>query len=215
MESMLRAVESRIESGEGTRGAEPAVALARIVGVGVPANDWGFDTVRSSVRFSIRHLMAGRVRGQFTKARGTMSLDPSRPEPSRLSLHIDAGSIDTGDARRDADLRSPDFLHVVRYPRLSFTGTRAKGLGGGRFAVTGTMEIRGVTRDVVLEAQYRAAARDPWGNDHLTLEAKIRIDRAAFGLNWNEVRPAGELFLGDSVDLAMEIEATRLPMNAA
>jgi polyisoprenoid-binding protein YceI len=176
---------------------------------------WGFDTVHSSIHFSVRRMVVGRVRGQFTKWRGTMSFDPARPEVSRVTVRIDADSIDTGDPQRDAHLRSPDFLDAERYPLLAFDSTGVEDLGKGRLAIKGALEIRGVTRDAVLEATYRGSVRDRWGNDHLGFEARGRIDRGAFGLRWNEVLPTGELFVGESVDISIEIEATRLPVSPA
>jgi polyisoprenoid-binding protein YceI len=176
---------------------------------------WRFDTVHSTIEFSVRRMLVGRVSGQFTKWRGTMTFDHAHPEVSELSVRIDAASIDTGDLERDAHLRSPDFLHADQHPLLTFESLGVARVGEGHFAVTGALQIRGVTREVVLDAIYRGTARDLWGNDHLSFEASGRIERGAFGLKWNQVMPTGELFVGESVEIAMAIEATRLPANVA
>jgi polyisoprenoid-binding protein YceI len=194
----------------------PAVAVKdRSAEVTHIPHTWRFDTVHSSIQFSVRRMLVGRVTGEFTKWRGTMAFDLARPEASQLSVRIDAGSIDTGDTERDAHLRSPDFLHADGHPLLTFESARVAVLSEGRFAVTGALQIRGVTREVVLEATYRGATRDLWGNDHLQFDAKTRIERGAFGLKWNQVMPTGELFVGESVEITMTIEATRLPVNLA
>jgi polyisoprenoid-binding protein YceI len=176
---------------------------------------WRFDTVHSSIHFSVRRMLVGRVAGEFTKWRGTMAFDPAQPEASHLDVRIDAGSIDTGEVERDAHLRSPDFLHADAHPVLTFQSLRVDVVEEGRFAVTGLLQIRGVTREVVLHATYRGTTRDPWGNDHLTFDASTRIERGAFGLKWNQVMPTGELFVGESVEITLAIEATRLPVNVA
>jgi polyisoprenoid-binding protein YceI len=176
---------------------------------------WRFDTVHSSIHFSVRRLLVSRVHGEFTKWRGTMTFDPARPEASQLSVRIDAGSIDTGEPERDAHLRSPDFLHAEQHPVLTFQSARVLAVDATRLAVTGALQIRGVTREVTLDATYRGTVRDEWGNDHLVFTATTRIERGAFGLKWNQVMPTGELFVGESVEISMDIEATRLPVNVA
>ena len=67
----------------------------------------------------------------------------------------------------------------------------------------------------MLGAKYRGLVRDQWGNDHLGFAATARIARSDFGLRWNEVLPTGELFVGEEVEISIEIEATRLPPRAA
>ena len=178
-------------------------------------HSWRFDTVHSSIHFSVRRMLIGRVAGEFTKWRGTMAFDPAQPEATHLDVRIDAGSIDTGEAERDAHLRSSDFLHADAHPVLTFESLRVDVVEEGRFAVTGLLQIRGVTREVVLHATYRGTTRDLWGNDHLAFDASTRIERGAFGLKWNQVMPTGELFVGESVEITLAIEATRLPVNVA
>jgi polyisoprenoid-binding protein YceI len=176
-----------------------------------PSDAWVFDTVHSSIAFSVRRMVVARVRGQFTKWRGSMFFDPARPVEAEVSVHIDAVSIDTGFPERDAHLRSADFLHADAHPSITFKSAGVRDLGQGRFAITGALQIRGQTREVVLDASYHGLVRDKWGNDHLGFAAKTQIARSDFGLRWNEVLPTGELFVGEEIEISIEIEATRLP----
>lgn len=176
-----------------------------------PSDAWVFDTVHSSIAFSVRRMVVARVRGQFTKWRGSMVFDPARPTEAEVSVHIDAVSIDTGFPERDAHLRSPDFLHADAHPSITFKSAGVRDLGEGRFAITGTLQIRGQSREVVLDASYHGLVRDKWGNDHLGFAASTRIARSDFGLRWNEVLPTGELFVGEEIEISIDIEATRLP----
>jgi polyisoprenoid-binding protein YceI len=193
----------------------PVVGAGRPVYAGPPSDAWAFDTVHSSIFFSVRRMLVARVRGQFTKWRGSMSFDPARPSAADLSVRIEAASIDTGHPDRDAHLRSADFLDVERHPLVTFKSVRVRDLGEMRFAIDGALEIRGETREVVLRADYRGLVRDQWGNDHLGFAATARIARSDFGLRWNEVLPTGELFVGEEVEISIEIQATRLPPRAA
>jgi polyisoprenoid-binding protein YceI len=192
-------------------GATGAVGASDSRPAARPSDEWVFDTVHSSIAFSVRRMVVARVRGQFTKWRGSMVFDPARPAEAEVFVHIDAVSIDTGFPERDAHLRSTDFLHADEHPSITFKSVRVRDLGEGRFAITGALQIRGQTREVVLEASYHGLVRDKWGNDHLGFAAKTRIARSDFGLRWNEVLPTGELFVGEEIDISIEIEATRLP----
>jgi polyisoprenoid-binding protein YceI len=87
--------------------------------------------------------------------------------------------------------------------------------GGNRLAVTGLLCIRGTTREVTLDVEYRGMARDAWGNERLGFGAKTAILRHEFGLKYNEVLPGGELFVGDEIEISIEIEAMRSPSGSA
>jgi polyisoprenoid-binding protein YceI len=174
---------------------------------------WVFDTVHSSIHFSVRRMLVGRVRGQFTKWHGSMAFDPARPEATSISVRIDARSIDTGDAERDEHLRSPDFLDAEHHRHIAFDSARIELLPDGRFALAGVLEIRGVAEEVVLATKYLGLVRDRWGNDHVRFAATTRIQRGPFGLVWNEMLPTGELFVGEEIEISIAIEATRLPQR--
>jgi polyisoprenoid-binding protein YceI len=172
---------------------------------------WVFDTVHSSINFSVRRLVVGRVRGQFTRWRGSMVWNESSPSESQVLVNIDANSVETNDPDRDAHLRSADFLNVERFPTITFASARVEPSRAGHLAVTGLLSIGGITREVVLDCEYRGKAKDRWGNDRLGFAATTVIERHAFGLVWNEVLPTGEVFVGEEVHISIDIEAMRSP----
>jgi polyisoprenoid-binding protein YceI len=77
-------------------------------------NTWNTDAAHTGINFSIRHMVVSKVRGRFTKLTGTAKLDEADLSRSTVDASIDASSIDTGTAQRDAHLRSPDFFDVER-----------------------------------------------------------------------------------------------------
>jgi polyisoprenoid-binding protein YceI len=174
---------------------------------------WVFDTVHSSIQFSVRRMVLSRVRGQFTRWRGSMFFDEDKPGESRVQAQIDANSVETNDARRDVHLRSTDFLDAEHHPTISFTSTRIEAAGAGRFQMTGMLAIRGLTREITIASEYRGKVRDPWGNDRLVFAARTTILRHAFGLTWNEVLPTGELYVGEDIDVEIAIEALPAPIE--
>src|SRR4051794_12211136 len=97
---------------------------------------WSFDNSHSSIGFSVRHLMISKVRGHFNQWGGTFDYDEADPTRSKLSVRIDAASIDTRDEKRDAHLRSPDFFDVEKFPALTFESNKVE-RDGDDFVVTG------------------------------------------------------------------------------
>ena len=71
-------------------------------------------------------MMISNVKGQFPKVTGVLTLDESDRANSRVETSIEAASIQTGDAQRDAHLKSPDFLDVEKFPALSFKSTKVR-----------------------------------------------------------------------------------------
>ena len=143
---------------------------------------WTVDPSHSGIHFAVRHLVIAKVRGQFTRWTGTIDTVQGTFDQPTVEVVIDAGSIETGVADRDAHLKSPDFLDAAQFPELRFTSTRfvPNGASGGQ--LVGALTIKGTTREVVLEVERLGTAKDPWGNE-----------RAAFSLGISEpVRDAAQ-----------------------
>ena len=118
----------------------------------------------SAAEFKVKHMMIANVKGHFSKVSGSLTLDESDLEQSRIEASIDATSIETRDAQRDAHLRSADFLDVEKFPTLSFRSDRISIIRDGELAVEGDLTIHGVTRKVVFTVEGPTPpTKDPWG----------------------------------------------------
>jgi polyisoprenoid-binding protein YceI len=105
---------------------------------------WTIDPAHSTIGFAIKHMMITTVHGRFGGVRGTIRLDDDHP-------HNAAVEVDTGNARRDDELRAADFFDVATYPTIAFRSTRvepASPLGRDHCTVAGDLTIRDVTRSV-------------------------------------------------------------------
>jgi polyisoprenoid-binding protein YceI len=169
---------------------------------------WSFDTSHSSIGFSVRHLMISKVRGHFDKWEGTFDYDESDPTRSKLSVRIDAASIDTRDEKRDAHLRSPDFFDVEKFPALTFESTGIT-RDGDDYVVAGDLTIHGITRAVQLNVEGLGRVKDPWGGERVGFSASTSVNRKDFGLVWNVALEAGGVVVGDKIEIGIEIEAVR------
>ena len=170
---------------------------------------WEIDSSHSSVHFSVRHLVIAKVRGTFARWSGTVQVPDGDFSKATVAVTIDASSIDTGVADRDAHLKSADFFDVAQYPELRFVGKRVQPRSGADIDVVGDLTIKGITREVVLRVEQHGQAKDPWGNLRAAFSAKTSIDRKDFGLTWNQVLETGGVMVGDRVEIEAEIQAVK------
>jgi polyisoprenoid-binding protein YceI len=173
---------------------------------------WELDPAHTTVEFAVKHMMFTTVRGRFKSFTGTIRVDEENPDKSRAEVTIEAASIDTGVADRDAHLRSADFLDVENYPEITFRSTRvdgAHGKEGDRFKLAGELEIRGKSLPVTLNATFAGIGRDPWGKQRAGFEARTEIDRREWGLRWNQALETGGVLVGHSVKIEIEAQAVK------
>jgi polyisoprenoid-binding protein YceI len=169
---------------------------------------WTIDLTHSAIHFWVRHMVISKVHGQFKQWTGTVDLDPQDLTRSKVDVKIDAASIDTQVADRDAHLRSADFLDVAKYPELTYRSRRIEKHGDG-YRVVGDLTLHGVTREVTLDAEFAGIGKDPWGNERAGFSAKAALDRKEFGLAWNAALETGGVLVGEKVEITIELEAVK------
>jgi len=141
---------------------------------------------------------------------GTVWIDDQQVERSRVEVSIDARQIASRDEKRDAHLRSADFLDVENHPTVTFRSTRVEPASGGQLRVTGELTIRGTAHPVTLDVDALAAAvGDPWGNTRRGATAHAKINRKDWGLGWNLALEAGGVVVGEEVAIELEVELVK------
>ena len=174
------------------------------------ATAWAIDPTHSTVEFSVRHLMIATVKGRFAGVRGTVTqADDNDPSTAAVEVTIDAASIDTREAQRDAHLRSADFFDVESYPVITFKSRKVSDVRGDSFKLTGDLTIRGIAREVTLDVTAHGRAADPWGGQRAGFEAAGKIKRSEFGLTWNQALETGGVVVGDEIKIAIDAELVR------
>jgi len=184
--------------------------LTLATGALAQTSHWEIDPAHSVAAFSVRHMMVSNVRGEFAKLSGSVEGQASDVTTARISVTIDAASINTREPKRDADLRSPNFFDVAKYPALTFVSRKVEKAGPGKLKVTGDLTIHGVTREVVLDVDGPTPEmKDPWGGIRVGAHATATIDRKDFGLLWNKTLDGGGVLVGDEVAITLEVELGR------
>jgi polyisoprenoid-binding protein YceI len=170
---------------------------------------WLIDPKHTRVEFAATYLMVSTVKGHFTGVSGTLRMGEGDPARSSVTVEIDAASLETGEGRRDTNLRSADFLDVERYPLLTFISTLVEPAGPDRLLVRGDLTIRSTTRPVVLDTRLKGRGRTPEGLDVVAFTAQTQINRQDFGVRWNQTLETGGVLVGDTVDILLEVQALR------
>ena len=168
---------------------------------------YSIDSAHASASFAVRHLMVSKVRGHFSRVTGAITMPGKGLIPLAIEAEIEAASIDTREPQRDAHLRSEDFLHAEKFPKLTFVSTSIESRDDSRFDVHGELTIRGTSRPVTLEAETQGRGKDPYGNDRVGFEARTKINRKNFGLTWNQLLETGGVTVGDEVEITLDVEA--------
>jgi polyisoprenoid-binding protein YceI len=175
--------------------------------------EWKLDQAHTNLGFVARYLMVTKVRGRFRDFEGTIHIGKA-PEESRVEVTMDAASIDTDNETRDEHLRSPDFLDVQRFPKLTFKSTSIEVTGDTSLRVEGDLTIRDVTRPVVLDAEFEGTTKGIRGDSRVAFSASTEIDREDWGIMWNMALETGGVLVGKRVRIELEVQAILQPAAA-
>lgn len=168
---------------------------------------WTIDPSHSQVEFTVKHMMFSKVKGSFTRFNGTINLDEQNISNSSVRVEIDPSSIDTRDAKRDEHLRSADFFSTDQNTTMTFVSTSVERDGDDDLKIAGDLTMNGVTKPVVLKAEFEGRGMSPFGMEVLGYSAKTKISRKDFNINWNATLETGGVLVGDEVAINLEIQA--------
>ena len=173
----------------------------------IPTGTWNVDAVHSTAVFSVGHAAVGTFRGQFRKIDGGIADGVLRGE-------VTLDTLDVFDDNLKGHLLSPDFFDAERNPKLTFvsTGVRAD---GENVIVEGDLTVRGVTKRVEATGTVTGPTDlGEYGGTKLGIDLEAAIDRTDFGLNWNALMDSGMKYVGEQVQITLDIEAIRQDAEA-
>jgi polyisoprenoid-binding protein YceI len=180
-----------------------ATTLAELSGT------YTIDPTHSRIGFVARHAMITKVRGSFNEFEGSGVVDGTDLAASKVTLTIQAASIDTRNEQRDAHLRSNDFLAMDEFPQITFVSTGFTTTGPASLDLTGDLTIKGVTNTVTVPFEFEGAATDPFGNLRVGFEGAVTINRKDYGVTWNAALETGGVLVSDKIVLEFEVSAIK------
>ncbi|MCL4451843.1 MAG: YceI family protein [Candidatus Thermoplasmatota archaeon] len=167
---------------------------------------WKQDLAHSSAEFSIRHMMISNVKGKFKVFEVNFEGDTDDFEHSIVKVRIDPQSIDTGEEKRDAHLRSPDFFSTETNKDIYFESTSIKKISDGEYEIHGSLNIRGIKKAITLKGTFEGRIKDPYGFERFGATVTGEIVREDFGLKWNSVLETGGVMVGSKVKFEVHVE---------
>ena len=141
----------------------------------IASSRWSLDRNGSSVGFTVKTMWGLiPVRGRFDRFAGSYEVGRNG---TTIELTIDADSIDTGNAKRDEHLRSPDFFDVDEHAQMQFRSTHVHDTGDGMLHVVGNLEVAGIAEPLEFAATVQPAG------ERLAVEATTTVDQRRFGMS--------------------------------
>lgn len=180
--------------------AAPALAQASPDPAKAEAGPYTLEPEHTRVRFDVSHFGFTKYDGEFRKVSGTLSLDPGKPDASKVDIAIRTDSVAVPNAKLKAELDGAQWLDAAKYPEITFKSTKVTATGADTADVLGDFTMHGVTKPLVLKVKFNGAGNNPV-NKHYTsgFEATGTLKRTEFGVK--TYAP----MIGD--DVAIDIDA--------
>lgn len=166
---------------------------------------WTIDTAHTNVGFVARHMGLSKVRGKFTEFRGEVDGSPEDISSATGRIEVDVASVETGNADRDAHLKSADFFDVDNHPTMVFEAKEIRAKGDDH-EVVGDLTIKGVTKEIVLDYEHGGENVDPYGNRKVGGTLTGSVNRRDWGLNWNVALDTGGLLVSENIKLEIDFQ---------
>jgi polyisoprenoid-binding protein YceI len=172
----------------------------------VAQTTWKVDKVHSNVKFAVSHMVVSEVEGSFRMFDGSLVASKADLSDAKVSFAVDVASVNTDNEKRDGHLKSDDFFNAEKFPKMSFVSKSMKPLGGNKYALTGDLTLRDVTKTVTFDVTFGGQINTQNGGAKAGFKAKTTIDRLAFGLKWDRALETGSLVVGKDVDVTILVE---------
>ena len=167
---------------------------------------WSVDPTHSEVQFKVKHLVISTVTGQFKDFSATLESEGENFEGAQATFSAQIDSITTNNNDRDGHLKSADFFDAGNHPTLNFESVKFLKTGNSSYDIIGNLTMRGVSKEVVLKAEFGGIMTDPYGNTKAGFEIEGKINRKDFGLNWSAITEAGGVVVSDEVRLLLNLQ---------
>ncbi len=167
---------------------------------------WAIDPSHSEIRFKVKHLMISNVTGQFNSFSGTVDTEGNDFTTAKVHFTADVSSISTNNEQRDGHLQNGDFFDVSNHPQLIFEGDKLENTGEDQYKLHGTLTMRGVSKNVALDAEFGGLTQDPWGNTRVGFTLNGKINRRDFGVSFGAISETGGALLSDEVKISADVQ---------
>jgi polyisoprenoid-binding protein YceI len=161
----------------------------------VTAGTYKVDPYHTQVIWKVDHMGISPLYGAFGDPSGSLTLDPRNPAAAKLSVTFAMTNLITTTPKLTEHLSGGDFFDIAKFPTATFVST-AVAADGTKAKITGNLTVKGVTKPVVLDAEFYGAGANPMSKKlNIGFKAETKIKRSDFGLGY------GVPMVGDEVSL--------------
>lgn len=164
----------------------------------IPGGTWTIDPVHSVASFSVRHMMVGTFRGEFSEVDATLT-------DGKLVGKVKINSLKIKDENLRGHLLAPDFFDAERYPEIVYESSSLQ-VNNGVLNSEGTLTLKDKTTPVTATGRLAGPAVTLGEVVKIGLDLETKINREALGLTWNAPLPQGGFVLGDDVTISVTLE---------
>lgn len=146
------------------------------------ADNYKFDPDHTSITWHVSHFGYSDVSGKVM-AQGTLVYDAQKPEKSTADISVDTTKIVTSIPKLDDILSGKNFFDVSEFPTATFKTTKVVVTGKDSGKIYGTLTIRGIAKDVVLEMKLNQQGMHPfYHKPAMGFSGTTTIKRSDFGM---------------------------------
>ncbi len=199
----------RARAGHVARWASTLCLLALPLCTPAGAADWRLARGPSSVSFTIGHLVLTEVSGRFTRFSGSAHCPDGDFTNATIEATIEVDSIYSGHQDRDRELLTDDFFFAEKFPQMRFASRSVTRIGPDAYTILGDLTIRGITREIVLDAEHLGRRTTTQG-ERVDFRATASLNRFDYGVSWNPLW-TGRILLDETVQITLEIALIEEP----
>jgi len=171
---------------------------------------WGIDLAHSEIGFKVKHLMIANVRGTFKEFDASIYTTGEDFMSAEIDFWLNPASVDTGDEKRDAHIKSADFFDAEHFKEINFTANSYEDVDhDGSYELYGDLTIKGIKKRIKLDVEFGGVVKDPWGNEKAVFTINGKINRKDWGLNWNAALEAGGVLVSEDVWISCEVQLAK------
>lgn len=167
---------------------------------------WVMDPTHSEVHFKVKHMLVSTVTGHFKTFNATVATEGDDISTAKVHFTADIASISTNNEQRDGHLKTGDFFDADNHPQLTFDSERLEKAAGDDYKLYGTLTMRGVSKQIILNVEFGGIMQDPWGNTRTGFSVAGKINRKDFGVSFSMVSEAGGILLSEDVAISANVE---------
>ncbi|HLQ08572.1 MAG TPA: YceI family protein [Steroidobacteraceae bacterium] len=176
-----------------------------------PAGQYHLDKSHASLQLRVSHMGFSTYTTRFSRFDAELTFDPARLTAARVVTTIDAASLEMDEAPTECIdiVKGPQFLDTAKFPKIVFRSERVRVTGGKSLEISGTLDLHGVTRPIILTATYNGGYpgmpnMDP--HARVGFSAHGSFKRSDFGMAYGVPAPGTTMGVGDLIDIAIEAE---------